>query len=54
MNVSQALEYERQPFNPMFIYGDHAALKTQRQKGEQALKKLAPEYITTAGDPSID
>ena len=38
MNVSQALEYERQPFIPMFIYGDHGAMESERQKGEEALK----------------
>ena len=44
MNVSQALEYERQPFIPMFIYGDHGAMESERQKGEEALKVL--ERIT--------
>ena len=29
MNVSQALEYERQPFIPMFIYGDHGAMESE-------------------------
>ena len=43
MNVSQALEYERQPFIPMFIYGDHAAMESERQKGEEALKVLETE-----------
>lgn len=37
MNVSQALEYERQPFIPMFIYGDHGAMESERQKGEEAM-----------------
>ena len=44
MNVSQALEYERQPFIPMFIYGDHGAMESERQKGEEALKVLETEY----------
>ena len=46
MNVSQALEYERQPFIPMFIYGDHGAMESERQKGEEALKVLETEYFT--------
>ena len=54
MNVSQALEYERQPFIPMFIYGDHGAMESERQKGEEALKVLETEYFTTEGDPSFD
>ena len=40
MNVSQALEYERQPFIPMFIYGDHGPVESNRHKGEEALKSL--------------
>ena len=54
MNVSQALEYERQPFIPMFIYGDHGAMESERQKGEEALKVLETEYFTAEGDPSFD
>ena len=54
MNVSQALEYERQPFIPMFIYGDHGAMESERQKGEEALKVLETEYFTAEGDPGFD
>ena len=54
MNVSQALEYERQPFIPMFIYGDHGAMESERQKGDEALKVLETEYFTAEGDPSFD
>ena len=54
MNVSQALEYERQPFIPMFIYGDHGAMESERQKGEEALKALETEYFTAEGDPGFD
>ena len=54
MNVSQALEYERQPFIPMFIYGDHGAMESERQKGEEALKVLETEHFTAEGDPSFD
>lgn len=53
MNVSQALEYERQPFIPMFIYGDHGAMESERQKGEEALKVLETEYFTAEGDPRL-
>ena len=49
MNVSQALEYERQPFIPMFIYGDHGAMESERQKGEEALKVLE-----TFGESAIE
>ena len=45
MNVQQALEYQRQPFIPMFIYGDYDAMESERQKGEEALKVLAAEYF---------
>ena len=54
MNVSQALEYERQPFIPMFIYGDHGAMESERQKGEEALKVLETEYFTAEDDPGFD
>lgn len=54
MNVSQALEYEHQPFIPMFIYGDHGAMESERQKGEEALKVLETEYFTAEGDPGFD
>ena len=54
MNVSQALEYERQPFIPMFIYGDHGAMESERQKGEEALKVLETEYFTAEVDPGFD
>ena len=54
MNVSQALEYERQPFIPMFIYGDHGAMESERQKGEEALKALETEYFTAEDDPGFD
>ena len=54
MNISQALEYERQPFIPMFIYGDHGAMESERQKGEEALKVLETEYFTAEGDPGFD
>lgn len=53
MNVSQALEYERQPFIPMFIYGDHGAMESERQKGEEALKVLETEYFTGRGRPRL-
>ena len=54
MNVSQALEYERQPFIPMFIYGDHGAMESERQKGEEALKVLETEYFTARrGRPQL-
>ena len=46
MNVSQALEYERQPFIPMFIYGDHGAMESERQKGEEALKAVSYTHLT--------
>ena len=45
MNVQQALEYQRQPFIPMFIYGDYDAMESERQKGEEALKVLTAEYF---------
>ena len=54
MNVQQALDYERQPFIPMFIYGDHGAMESERQKGEEALKVLETEYFSAEGDPGFD
>ncbi len=45
MNLQQALEYQRQPFIPMFIYGDYDAMESERQKGEEALKLLEAEYF---------
>ena len=35
MNAQQALEYYRQPFIPMFIYGDYDAMESERQRGEE-------------------
>ena len=53
MNVQQALDYERQPFIPMFIYGDYDAMESERQKSEEALKILENEYFN-ADDPGFD
>lgn len=53
MNVSQALEYERQPFIPMFIYGDHGAMESERQKGEEALKVLGDRVLYRRGRPRL-
>uniref|UniRef100_UPI0026ECFDC4 3'-5' exonuclease n=1 Tax=Collinsella tanakaei TaxID=626935 RepID=UPI0026ECFDC4 len=44
MNAQQALEYYRQPFIPMFIYGDYDAMESERQRGEEALKALVDEW----------
>ena len=53
MNVQQALDYERQPFIPMFIYGDYDAMESERQKSEEALKILVNEFFTS-DDPGFD
>lgn len=53
MNAQQALEYYRQPFIPMFIYGDYDAMESERQRGEEALKALVDEWRAN-DEPGFD
>ncbi len=53
MNAQQALEYYRQPFIPMFIYGDYDAMESERQRGEEAIKALLDEWRAN-DEPGFD